>query len=192
MVSGDIPDTLKDKRIVSLDLASLVAGTKYRGEFEERMKRVMEEVRKAQGDVVLFIDELHTLVGAGAAEGGAVGEAADVGAQHREAVEHAEGAAPGEERAQEDVGGGRTFGVRNATTGSPAVRSVRGRWPSPRRRCYRPGLRWPVGGLRKTMRGRLRALSLLRRPTWGDCRQCPLTAALQRAGVLESNSAFKP
>ena len=69
MVSGDIPDTLKDKRIVSLDLASLVAGTKYRGEFEERMKRVMDEVRKAQGEIVLFIDELHTLVGAGAAEG---------------------------------------------------------------------------------------------------------------------------
>src|SRR5438105_1649902 len=69
IIQGDIPATLKDKRIVSLDLAGLVAGTKYRGEFEERMKRVMEEVRKAAGDVVLFIDELHTLVGAGAAEG---------------------------------------------------------------------------------------------------------------------------
>ena len=66
---GDIPDFLKDKRVVALDLAALVAGTKYRGEFEERMKRVMEEVRKAQGEVILFIDELHTLVGAGAAEG---------------------------------------------------------------------------------------------------------------------------
>ena len=69
IISGDIPDMLKDKRIVALDLAALVAGTKYRGEFEERMKRVMEEVRKASGEVVLFIDELHTLVGAGAAEG---------------------------------------------------------------------------------------------------------------------------
>src|SRR2546421_6583038 len=69
IISGDIPETLKDRRIVSLDLAGLVAGTKYRGEFEERMKRVMEEVRKASGEVVLFIDELHTLVGAGAAEG---------------------------------------------------------------------------------------------------------------------------
>ncbi len=69
IITGDIPETLKDKRIVSLDLAGLVAGTKYRGEFEERMKRVMEEVRKAAGDVILFIDELHTLVGAGAAEG---------------------------------------------------------------------------------------------------------------------------
>jgi len=66
---GDIPDFLKDRRVVALDLAALVAGTKYRGEFEERMKRVMEEVRKAQGEVILFIDELHTLVGAGAAEG---------------------------------------------------------------------------------------------------------------------------
>ena len=69
IVSGDIPDLLKDKRLVALDIAGLVAGTKYRGEFEERMKKVMEEVRKSEGEVVLFIDELHTLVGAGAAEG---------------------------------------------------------------------------------------------------------------------------
>ncbi|CAN5517807.1 ATP-dependent Clp protease ATP-binding subunit [soil metagenome] len=69
IASGDIPDILRNKRIVSLDLAGLVAGTKYRGEFEERMKKVMEEVRKAEGQVILFIDELHTLVGAGAAEG---------------------------------------------------------------------------------------------------------------------------
>ncbi len=69
IISGDMPEMLKDKRIVALDLAGLVAGTKYRGEFEERMKRVMDEVRKAAGEVILFIDELHTLVGAGAAEG---------------------------------------------------------------------------------------------------------------------------
>ncbi|MBX3110464.1 MAG: ATP-dependent Clp protease ATP-binding subunit [Fimbriimonadaceae bacterium] len=69
IVSGDIPDLLKDKRLVALDLAGLVAGTKYRGEFEERMKKVMEEVRRAEGQVILFVDELHTLVGAGAAEG---------------------------------------------------------------------------------------------------------------------------
>ncbi|MCX7799163.1 MAG: ATP-dependent Clp protease ATP-binding subunit [Fimbriimonadales bacterium] len=69
IVSGDIPELLRDKRIVALDLAALVAGTKYRGEFEERMKKVMEEVRRADGQVILFIDELHTLVGAGAAEG---------------------------------------------------------------------------------------------------------------------------
>ena len=69
IVQGDIPETLRDRRIVALDLAGLVAGTKYRGEFEERMKRVMDEVRKAAGEVVLFVDELHTLVGAGAAEG---------------------------------------------------------------------------------------------------------------------------
>jgi len=69
IVGGDIPDLLSNKRIVALDLAGLVAGTKYRGEFEERMKKVMEEVRKADGSVILFIDELHTLVGAGAAEG---------------------------------------------------------------------------------------------------------------------------
>ncbi len=69
IIAQDIPEMLKDKRIVSLDLASLVAGTKFRGEFEERMKRVMDEVRKANGEVILFVDELHTLVGAGAAEG---------------------------------------------------------------------------------------------------------------------------
>ena len=69
IIAQDIPEMLKDKRIVSLDLAGLVAGTKYRGEFEERMKRVMDEVRKAAGEVILFIDELHTVVGAGAAEG---------------------------------------------------------------------------------------------------------------------------
>ena len=69
IVRGDVPESLRGKRVVQLDLAALVAGTKYRGEFEERMKKVMDEIRKAQGEVILFVDELHTLVGAGAAEG---------------------------------------------------------------------------------------------------------------------------
>jgi ATP-dependent Clp protease ATP-binding subunit ClpC len=65
----DVPKLLQGKRVVSLDLASLVAGTKYRGEFEERMKRVMEEIRASTGEVIVFLDELHTVVGTGAAEG---------------------------------------------------------------------------------------------------------------------------
>ncbi len=69
VIKGDIPEPLRDKRVITLDLAGLVAGTKYRGEFEERMKRVMDEIRNAAGEIILFIDELHTLVGAGAAEG---------------------------------------------------------------------------------------------------------------------------
>jgi len=69
IVKGDVPDTLKDKKVISLDLASLVAGTKYRGEFEDRLKAVLKEISESAGSVVLFIDELHTLVGAGGAEG---------------------------------------------------------------------------------------------------------------------------
>jgi len=69
IVNKDTPDVLHDKRVVALDLAGLVAGTKYRGEFEERMKRVTDEIRKGAGEIILFIDELHTLIGAGAAEG---------------------------------------------------------------------------------------------------------------------------
>jgi len=69
IVAGDVPEVLKPKRIVALDLAALVAGTKYRGEFEDRLKAVLKEISEAAGQVILFIDELHTLVGAGAAEG---------------------------------------------------------------------------------------------------------------------------
>ncbi len=69
IVAGDVPGALRDKRVLALSLGPLVAGTKYRGEFESRVKRILDEVRKASRDVVLFIDELHTLVGAGAAEG---------------------------------------------------------------------------------------------------------------------------
>ncbi len=69
IVAGDVSETLKNRRLVSLDMGALIAGAKYRGEFEDRLKAVLKEVEKAEGEVVLFIDELHTLVGAGATEG---------------------------------------------------------------------------------------------------------------------------
>lgn len=69
IVNGDVPETLKDKRVVGLDMGALVAGAKYRGEFEDRLKAVLKEIQEKHGEIILFIDEMHTLVGAGAAEG---------------------------------------------------------------------------------------------------------------------------
>ena len=69
IAAGDVPESLKDKQILALDLGALIAGTKYRGEFEDRLKAVLKEIAAAEGQVILFIDELHTLVGAGGAEG---------------------------------------------------------------------------------------------------------------------------
>ena len=69
IANGDVPDSLKDRRLMALDMGSLIAGAKYRGEFEERLKGVLDEVKQAEGDIVLFIDEMHTLIGAGKSEG---------------------------------------------------------------------------------------------------------------------------
>jgi ATP-dependent Clp protease ATP-binding subunit ClpB len=69
ITNGDVPDSLKDRRLLSLDMGSLIAGAKYRGEFEERLKGVLDDVKAAAGEIILFIDEMHTLVGAGKGEG---------------------------------------------------------------------------------------------------------------------------
>src|ERR671934_168049 len=69
IVAGDIPESLRDRRVIALDIGALLAGSKYRGEFEERLKAVLKEIQAAEGQIVLFLDELHTVVGAGAAEG---------------------------------------------------------------------------------------------------------------------------
>ena len=88
IVEGDVPESLRGRRLVALDLGSMVAGAKYRGEFEERLKAVLKEIQDAEGDVITFIDELHTIVGAGAAEG-----AMDAG-QHDQAAARPRRAAP--------------------------------------------------------------------------------------------------
>src|SRR5207248_4110248 len=69
IVAGDVPENIKDKRLLALDMGAMVAGSKFRGEFEERLKSVMDEIRRTEGEVIIFIDELHQVVGAGAAEG---------------------------------------------------------------------------------------------------------------------------
>ena len=87
---NDVPETLKDKQLYSLDLGALVAGSRYRGDFEERLKKVLKEI-KTRGDIILFIDEIHTLVGAGAAEGAAPGaDAGQNGGASNDTVEDAQ------------------------------------------------------------------------------------------------------
>ena len=80
IVQGDVPEGLQNKKFLALDLGAMLAGSKYRGEFEERLKAVLQEIESAKGEVILFIDELHTLVGAGAAEGAALGACQGEGA----------------------------------------------------------------------------------------------------------------
>ena len=87
IIKGDVPESLKDKKLLALDMGALIAGAKYRGEFEERLKSVLQEVQAAGGGIILFIDELHTIVGAGKAEGAMdAGEPAEAGAGARRAA----------------------------------------------------------------------------------------------------------
>ena len=69
IINGDVPESLRNKRLMSLDMGALIAGAKYRGEFEERLKSILTEISAAAGEIILFIDEMHTLVGAGKADG---------------------------------------------------------------------------------------------------------------------------
>ena len=89
IANGDVPDGIKDRRLLSLDMGSLIAGAKYRGEFEERLKGVLDEVKQAAGEIILFIDEMHTLVGAGKSEGAMdASQLAQAGAGARRAALH--------------------------------------------------------------------------------------------------------
>ena len=156
IVAGDVPESLRGKRLISLDLGAMIAGAKYRGEFEERLKAVLEEIKNSDGQVVTFIDELHTVVGAGATGEGAMdagnmlkpmlarGELRMVGAttldEYREHIEKDAGAGaavPAGARRRAERGGHRRRSCaasRSATRRTTGCASPTPRW-SPRRRC---------------------------------------------------------
>ena len=156
IVKGEVPETLKDKQLYTLDLGALVAGSRYRGDFEERLKKVLKEIR-TRGDIILFIDELHTLVGAGAAEGAidaASHPQADAGprraADHRRDHARRVPQAPGEGRRARapvpaDPGGRADARAHHRDPQGPA-RPLRGAPPrvDHRRRAGRRRARWPT------------------------------------------------
>ena len=129
IVKGDVPESLKDKKLLSLDMGSLIAGAKYRGEFEERLKAVLSEVQSEGGNIILFIDELHTIVGAGKAEG-----AMDAGNMLKPALARGElhciGATTLDEyrkHIEKDAALARRF--------QPVLRQRAERWKTPSRSC---------------------------------------------------------
>ena len=136
IVAGDVPENLKNKRVLALDMGSMVAGSKFRGEFEERLKAVMDEIRRGTGEIILFIDEIHQVVGAG---GG--------GGRHRRQHDDEAGAGPRRAAGRRRLHGGRLPPVHREGRGAGATLRARLRRRAERRRDDRDAAR-PAAALR--------------------------------------------
>ena len=188
IVAGDVADSLKDKQLVSLDLAALVAGAKYRGEFEERLKAVLKEINDSDGQIITFIDELHTLMGAGGGEG------SRRGGQHAQADARARRAAPDRRDHAQRVPRVHREGCRAR---APLPAGVRGR--ADRRRHRRDPAR-PQGALRGAPQGgdrrqRARRRGIPQQPLHHRPASCPTrrsTSSTRRASRLKMEIDSSP